>query len=148
MALETYTEVLLLCNCLEGTVSTAKLYNGTHTDHSNLVDRINYADILDHDNADRNELIADIEAGNADVYVQDDSASATTWLIADVPSELQRILSAFPFHPQKGWEFPYHVAQQADITEDDVTGAMVLESPLGNKPGRISAGRRHLRLPE
>ena len=99
-----------------------------------------YSEILDHNNADRNELIEDVEAGTIDVYVHDQSAGpspGTYWLLADVPPELQRLLSAFPFQPKKGWQYPWHVTQQADMIEDADTGADVLESPIGFMPVKI-----------
>ena len=137
MALPTYTAVVISCSCEQQTVSAAYLYNGDHTDSGNRVHTISYGRIINHDNADRNELLSDIEAGGIDIYLKDHDADTDYWALADVPPELQRILSAFSFHPSKGWQYPYHVTQQADITEDPDTGADVLESPIGFLPVKI-----------
>ena len=96
--------------------------------------------MLDDTNADRNELLADVEAGTVDVYVQDQSAGGSSgryWALADVPPELQNLLDSFAFQPTKGWQYGWHVTQNADVTEDADTGATVLESPIGFLPVKI-----------
>ena len=117
-----------------GGVRTYRVYNGDYTVASNLVDRGNYQDFLDTNNANRNQLIARVAAGTCDIYYR---LGNTIWIEADLPDALQIFRFSHPLHGGTGWQTPRHLIDGATVSVDADTGRPSID--LG---GDFAATRR------
>ena len=104
-----------------GGVTHYRVYNGDHTDSSNELssERGSANDFVRTTNANRNQLIARVEAGTCDIYY---SFGGVIWADEDLPDMLQSFRWAHPLHSGTGWQLPRHLIDEGAVSVDIETG--------------------------